>query len=100
MKPFSSEHFFRNGFFTETVVLGDAEISAVTSNIDELKTEGKFASKTGFWLSVALPRSALSALPGRGTKLEARGMTFRIEDVIVSGDVVRLSCLADQRFVK
>ena len=70
MNPFSSDRFFNDAFFTEPVTIDGAEYAAVTSNIDELKTEGKIASKTGQWLKVAIPRSALANLPCRGGKLK------------------------------
>lgn len=100
MNPFSSDRFFNDAFFTEPVTIDGAEYAAVTSNIDELKTEGKIASKTGQWLKVAIPRAALADLPCRGGKLEARGAVYRIEDIVISGDIVRLSCITGQRFVK
>lgn len=100
MTPFSSSRFFIDTFFTEPVTIDGTVYAAVTSNIDELKTEGKIASKTGQWLKAAIPRAALAELPRRGGKLEARGAVYRIEDIVISGDIVRLSCITDQRFVK
>jgi hypothetical protein len=100
MRPFSSSKFFSDAFFADSVLIGETPVSAVVSEIDELSVDGKFGSKTGRWRLVSVLLSALPELPPTGGKLTLSGQIYRIDSVAVSGDVVELKCLSDQRFVK
>lgn len=101
MKPFASDRFFHDEFFTESVEFCEKQYCAILSEADEVSTSGDFAQKSGIWQEISFLRADLETLPKHLDSIKARGIIFRVQgDPIFSGDVVKFKCVANQRFVK